>query len=53
MSGQKIQTVFKGQVGAGIAQAVEYKVPPVYRTNLMYVLKIGDERSTGILLLPN
>jgi hypothetical protein len=53
MSGQKIQTVFKGQVAAGIAQAVEYKVPPASRTNLMYVLKIGDQRSSGILLLPN
>ncbi|MDP9229771.1 MAG: T9SS type A sorting domain-containing protein, partial [Bacteroidota bacterium] len=44
MLGQKIQTVFSGQVfGGGKPQVIEYKVPVANRTNLVYILRVGEK----------
>jgi hypothetical protein len=50
MLGQKIKTVFQGQVVAGIGQSVEYIVPKVNTGNLMYILRVGDHKATGKLI---
>ncbi|HKO82883.1 MAG TPA: hypothetical protein VJU78_20895, partial [Chitinophagaceae bacterium] len=47
--GQKIASVFEGQVVSGIKQTVEYKVPGLHKTTLIYVLKINDQQVTGKL----
>jgi hypothetical protein len=48
--GQKLQTVYDGNVSAGKGQTVEYKVPAGYRTNLIYRVTLGDRVVTGKLL---
>jgi hypothetical protein len=48
--GQKIHTVYEGQVFAGHDQSVEYIVPASQRTNLIYIMKVNDRQITGKLL---
>jgi hypothetical protein len=50
MTGQKIATVFNGYIKANHSQVVEYRVPSIARTNLIYVLRINDKQATGKLL---
>jgi hypothetical protein len=50
MLGQKLQTVYSGYIFAGRGQSVEYKVPAFNRTNLVYILRVGDQQVTGKLL---
>ena len=48
--GQKIKTVFEGNITAGRGQVVEYKVPNASRMNLIYMFTINGKRFTGKLL---
>jgi hypothetical protein len=48
--GQKMETVYKGYIFAGRGEIVEYKVPAINRTNLIYVLKVGSQQVAGKLL---
>ena len=48
--GQKMQTVFKGYIFAHRGETVDYTVPTLNRTNLIYILKIGNKQVTGKLL---
>lgn len=50
MIGQKLETINLGQLFAGKGRVVEYKVAPANRTNLIYVLTIGNERVVGKLI---
>jgi len=50
MSGAKLQVVYSGYIYSGKAQIIEYRVPTLYRTNLMYVLRVGDKVLTGKLI---
>jgi hypothetical protein len=50
MLGQKVQTVFKGHVEAGRGQSLEYNVPQAIRGNLMYILRVGNQKATGKLI---
>ena len=50
IAGQKVATLFQGQVEAGVGRTVDYNVPEAGRTNLIYVFKVGKERVTGTLL---
>jgi hypothetical protein len=50
MVGAKLQVVYSGYIYAGKGQTVEYKVPELYRTNLMYVFRVGDKVVTGKLI---
>jgi hypothetical protein len=45
--GQKLQTVYHGYVFKGKSQTVEYNVPSLNRTHLIYVLRVGNHRVTG------
>jgi hypothetical protein len=53
MLGQRVQTVFKGHLEAGRGQSFEYNVPQAIRGNLMYILRVGDQKATGKLIHPN
>ncbi|HEY1021751.1 MAG TPA: hypothetical protein VGE06_05535 [Flavisolibacter sp.] len=48
--GQRVKTVFQGQVSAGQAQTIEYAVPGSQRANLIYVFRVGSEQTTGKLI---
>jgi hypothetical protein len=48
--GQKVNTVFQGNVDAGISKTVEYTVPIAHRTSLMYIFRVGNLTSSGKLL---
>jgi hypothetical protein len=48
--GQKVQVVYQGMIFAGRGQTIEYKVPAFNRTNLIYILRVGDKQVTGKLL---
>ncbi len=50
MLGQKIKTVFQGQVEAGKVQTIEYSVPNPQRSNLIYLFRVGDQKVTGKLI---
>ena len=50
MSGAKLQVVYSGYIYSGKAQTIEYRVPTLYRTNLMYVLRVGDKVVSGKLI---
>ena len=49
MMGSKLQTVYTGYIFAGKGQVVEYKVPALHRTNLVYMLKVDNRIVTGRL----
>jgi hypothetical protein len=49
MLGQKIKSVYQGQIIAG-NQIFELSLPSAQRSNLIYVLRVGDKRVTGKLL---
>jgi hypothetical protein len=48
--GQKVTTVFHGNVDAGISKTVEYTVPNANRTSLMYIFRVGNLTSSGKLI---
>jgi hypothetical protein len=48
--GQKMSTIYQGQVQAGHSKVVEYKVPLAQRTNLIYIMRVNGMRVTGKLL---
>ncbi len=50
LSGQKVKTVFEGNVEKGQPQTIEYLVPNAQRSNLIYIFSVGNERATGKLL---
>ena len=49
MLGQKVKSVYQGNIIAG-NQTFELNLPSSARSNLIYVLTIGDKRVTGKLL---
>jgi hypothetical protein len=49
MLGQKIKSVYQGQIIVG-NQTFELSLPSTARSNLIYVLRVGDKRVTGKLL---
>ena len=50
MAGSKLQVVFQGYLAAGRDRIIEYKVPELYRTNMIYVFKIGGKIVTGKII---
>ena len=48
--GQRLQSIYTGYIFAGRGQVVEYQVPSLNRTNLMYILKVGNKQVTGKLM---
>jgi len=50
LSGQKLQVVYSGYIYSGKPQVIEYRVPMLYRTNMLYVLRVGGKMLTGKLI---
>ena len=50
MMGQRVQTVFQGNIEAGKAQTIEYNVPLSQRTNLFYVFTVSGRKTSGKLI---
>ena len=50
MLGQKVKTVFEGQVQKGQTQTIDYIVPSSQRSNLVYVFRVGNEQVSGKLI---
>ena len=50
MLGQKVKTVFQGYFEKGAVQTIEYKVPTALRSNLTYLFRIGEQKTTGRLI---
>ena len=48
--GQKIATVYQGHVEAGRVLNKEYLVPVSQRQNLIYIFRVGEQKTTGKLL---
>jgi hypothetical protein len=48
--GQKVKTVFEGQVQKGQVQSIQYTVPSTQRTNLIYFFRVGTDRASGKLI---
>jgi hypothetical protein len=52
LKGQKVQTVFDGNVFAGMSQTIQYLVPVQNRTTLMYRFTVGGKQVSGKLIRP-
>jgi hypothetical protein len=50
LGGSKLQTVYTGYISNSKPVTIEYNVPLIYRVNLVWVLRIGDQTVTGKLL---
>lgn len=50
LMGQKVKTVFQGQVQKGQVQTIEYSVPYSQRSMLLYQFNVGKERVAGKLI---
>jgi hypothetical protein len=50
MLGQRLATIYQGFIEAGKTRVVEFNVPDVNRTNLIYYFKVGNQPVTGKLL---
>jgi hypothetical protein len=48
--GEKVKTVFVGQVQKGQVQTIEYNVPFSQRTTLIYMYRSGNEKVSGKLI---
>ncbi len=50
LTGQKIQTVFQGNIEKGKTRTLQYNVPVTDRSNLVYIFRVGTYRTTGLLI---
>ncbi|MEP6617102.1 MAG: hypothetical protein ABJA57_11005 [Ginsengibacter sp.] len=48
--GQKVKTIFQGYVEKGQVRTLEYNVPSVQRNTLIYIFKVGNQKSSGRLI---
>lgn len=48
--GQRVKTVFRGQVNAGQVQSIDYAVPVAQRAGLIYTFRVGNEETSGKLV---
>jgi hypothetical protein len=50
MLGQKVKTVYQGHFEQGQTQTIEYNVPGAQRANLIYVFRVGNQKTSGKLI---
>jgi hypothetical protein len=48
--GQRVTTVFRGQVSASQVQTIDYAVPVAQRAGLIYTFRVGKEETSGKLI---
>jgi hypothetical protein len=50
MLGQRVKTIFEGEVQKGQVKTIEYAVPGAQRSGLIYMFRVGNERTSGKLI---
>jgi hypothetical protein len=50
MLGQKVKVVYSGNIEKGMVQTFEYNVPGAQRSNMIYMFRIGNYKTTGKLI---
>ena len=45
--GQKLKTIYQGYLFAGRQQVIEYNTSSIYKSTLIYILKVGDKQVNG------
>ncbi|MES2647217.1 MAG: hypothetical protein V4717_10100 [Bacteroidota bacterium] len=50
LQGQKLQSVFQGNMSKGEVRTIDYNVPYSQRSNLVYIFRIGDQKVSGKLI---
>jgi hypothetical protein len=50
MLGQKVKVVYSGNIEKGMIQTFEYNVPGAQRSNMIYMFRIGNYKTTGKLI---
>ena len=53
LTGQKLNTVFEGNLNAGKGQNIRFVIPEQKRSNLIYRLRVGEKTTTGKILYIN
>ena len=53
LTGQKLNTVFEGNLRAGKGQNIQFSIPEQKRSNLIYRLRVGEKTTTGKILYMN
>ena len=53
LTGQKLNTVFEGNLSAGKGQNIQFSIPEQKRSNLIYRLRVGEKTTTGKILYMN
>ena len=53
LTGQKLNTVFEGNVSAGKGQNIRFIIPEQRRSSLIYRLRVGEKTTTGKILYMN
>ena len=53
VTGQKIATVFEGNINSGKGQNIRFAVPEQNRSSLIYRLRVGEKTTTGKILYVN
>jgi hypothetical protein len=50
MLGQQVKVVYRGNIEKGMVHTFEYNVPGAQRSNLIYMFRIGNYKTTGKLI---
>ena len=50
MLGQRVKVVYQGNFQKGQIQTIEYNVPGSQRANLIYVFRVGNQKTSGKLI---
>jgi hypothetical protein len=50
MLGQKVKTIYQGHFAKGETRTIEYNVPGSQRVNLVYVFRVGNQKTSGKLI---
>jgi hypothetical protein len=50
MLGQKVKTIYQGHFAKGETRTIEYQVPGSQRVNLVYVFRVGNQKTSGKLI---
>ena len=53
LTGQKLNTVFEGNLSAGKGQNIQLNIPEQRRSNFIYRLRVGEKTTTGKVLYMN
>ena len=50
LMGQKLGILFQGRVEQGRTRTIDYNVPATQRGSLIYIFRVGDQKSTGTVI---